>query len=397
MFIIKSGIGEDYMKLISVRALAIGLLLAVGFLSAPVLVAEDVFKDVDRIVAVGDLHGDYDQYIKVLTANGLVDEKLKWQGGKTHFVQLGDVVDRGPDSLRIIRHLMKLEKEAKKKGGRVHVLIGNHEAMNIQGDLRYVHPGEYSVLVKRNSKAVRAKYLEAVYQHRISIDPGLAETPDLVMEGLKKQFPLGYVEHRKLWEPRRELARWVAKHNAVIKIDDSLFTHGGLNPHLEHQALSKINRQVRKELSAPFAGDGISNSQEGPLWYRGLAENDAEVELAPLLAMLDFYEVERIFIAHTPTQGAILTRFDGKVMMIDVGISAYYGSSLANIVIEKGALKVMHRGTLVPVPEVDPPTREYLENVSKLEPADSRLKKYVHSLNRQVTEEAELEQADGVL
>lgn len=369
------------MKLLPIRILAIGLLLTVGFLSACTSTAKDVFKGVDRIVAVGDLHGDYDQYIRVLTTNGLVDEELRWKGGKTHFVQLGDVVDRGPDSLRIIRHLMKLEKEAKKKGGRVHALIGNHEVMNVQGDMRYVHPGEYSALIARDSDAVRARYIDAVYQHRVSIDPMLATNPDTVMEGLKKEFPLGYVEHRILWEPRQEIAKWVASHNAVVRVNDSLFVHGGLNPHTEYQKLSKINRQVRKELSVTFEGQGISNNPEGPLWYRGLAKNDAEVELAPLLAMLKFYGVNRIFIAHTPTQGAILMRFGGKVIMIDVGIAAYYGSSLANIVIEDGTLQVMHRGMLVPFPGVDLPTQEYLEIVSELEPVDSRLRRYVSTLN----------------
>ena len=384
------------MRFLSIRVLAIGLLFTVGFLSACTSTAKEVFKGVDRVVAVGDLHGDYDQYIKVLTTNDLVDERLRWQGGKTHFVQLGDLVDRGPDSLRIIRHLMKLEKQAKKRGGRVHVLIGNHEAMNIQGDLRYVHPGEYSVLITRNSESVRANYLEAVYQHRISLDPTLATTQDVVMADLKKQFPLGYVEHRKLWEPRQEIARWVAKHNAVIQIDDSLFLHGGLNPHAEHQKLSEINRQIRKELSVPFNEEGISNSQQGPLWYRGLAGNDAEVELAPLLEMLEFYDAKRIFIAHTPTQGAVLTRFNGKVVMIDVGISAHYGGSLANIVIEKGTLQVMHRGILVPLPEVDLPTGEYLKIVSELEPAGSKLRSYVSSLNSQAVGEAEVNSAGGV-
>jgi len=375
------------MKLFSIRVLAIGLLLAFGFLSASTSTAKDVFKGVDRIVAVGDLHGDYDQYINVLTMNGLVDEQLRWRGGKTHFVQLGDVVDRGPDSLRIIRHLMKLEKEAKRKGGRVHVLIGNHEAMNIQGDLRYVHPGEYSVLIDKHSDAVRARYIDAVYQHRVSIDPTLATSPVAVMEGLKNEYPLGYVEHRILWEPGQEIARWVASHNTVIRVNDSLFVHGGLNPHTEYQKLSNINRQVKKELSARFNDEGISNNPQGPLWYRGLANNDAEVELAPLLDMLDFYDVNRIFIAHTPTQGAILMRLDGRVIMVDVGIAAYYGSSLANIVIEDGLLQVMHRGTLVPLPGPDLPIQAYLERVSALEPEESRLRKYVDSLNRQVIPE----------
>jgi hypothetical protein len=170
-------------------------------------------------------------------------------------------------------------------------------------------------------------------------------------------------------------------------VNDSLFVHGGLNPHTEYQKLSNINRQVKKELSARFYDEGISNNPQGPLWYRGLANNDAEVELAPLLEMLDFYDVNRIFIAHTPTQGAILMRFDGRVIMVDVGIAAYYGSSLANIVIEDGMLQVMHRGTLVPLPGPDVPIQAYLERVAALEPAGSRLRKYVDSLNSQVIPE----------
>ena len=83
------------MSFLSTRAVAIGLLLTFGLFTACMSTAKDVFKGVDRVVVVGDLHGDYDQYIKFLTTNGLVDEELRWQGGKTHFVQLGDVVDRG--------------------------------------------------------------------------------------------------------------------------------------------------------------------------------------------------------------------------------------------------------------------------------------------------------------
>jgi len=152
---------------------------------------------------------------------------------------------------------------------------------------------------------------------------------------------------------------------------------------------------VRKQISASFAGAGISNSPDGPLWYRGLAKNGADVELAPLLKMLEFYEVSRIFIAHTPTQGAILTRLDGKVIMIDVGISKHYGGSLANVVIEDGVLQVMHRGTLVPFPGNDLPLQEYLEIVSELEPADSRLRRYVNLLDNQVSREKEIPPSGG--
>ncbi len=82
------------------------------------------WEGVDRVVAIGDLHGDYGNYIAVLRAAGLVNKKGKWSGGTTHLVQTGDIPDRGPDTLKIIEHISALAKQAKRKGGRVHSLIG---------------------------------------------------------------------------------------------------------------------------------------------------------------------------------------------------------------------------------------------------------------------------------
>ena len=121
------------------------LLLMIGQLAcaAPREVDDHHWTGVERVVAIGDIHGDYDNYMAILEAAGLVNTRGKWAGGKTHLVQTGDIPDRGPDTLKIIEHLKKLAKEAKKKGGRVHSLIGNHEAMNVTGDLRYVTAGEF--------------------------------------------------------------------------------------------------------------------------------------------------------------------------------------------------------------------------------------------------------------
>ena len=105
------------------------------------LPAQDTFPAVERIVAIGDVHGDYGQFLAALRQSGLVDGKGNWSGGRTHFVQTGDIPDRGPDTRKIIDFLTELTKQAEKAGGRVHALIGNHETMNVLGDLRYVHPG----------------------------------------------------------------------------------------------------------------------------------------------------------------------------------------------------------------------------------------------------------------
>ena len=106
---------------------------------------------VKRVIAIGDLHGDYPRYFDVMQSAGLIDKKGKWSGADTHFVQTGDITDRGPDSRKIIDHLVGLKKQAKRKGGYVHLLIGNHETMNVVGDLRYVSAGEYEAFTTSNS------------------------------------------------------------------------------------------------------------------------------------------------------------------------------------------------------------------------------------------------------
>ena len=350
-------------------------------LSATAVWAEEsVYTHAGRIVAVGDLHGDYDQYLKILKANQLVDDKLRWDAGDTHFVQLGDVADRGPDSLKIIQHLKKLKKQAKKRGGQVHVLIGNHEAMNVQGDLRYVHPGEYAALVDRGSKKNQQRYLDAVFKAMLANQPELEADKPNVMKMLGDRFPVGYVEHRSLWEPGRELANWYASNNAVIQINDTIFLHGGLDPHKEsYQSLQEINETIRAELS-PKGVAALSIDPSGPLWYRGLSVHPAETELEPLKRLLEFYGAKRMMVAHTPTHGAIMSRFEGRVILADVGISAHYGSSLANVLIEDDKLYAIHRGKKFEL-QIDD-LKPYLEKLVTLEPEGSRLARYVDSLSR---------------
>lgn len=373
------------------KALSAVLLIATMCITFAVRAAVAEFDNVARVVAVGDLHGDYEQYLAILQQNNLINERLKWSGGETHFVQLGDVTDRGPDSLKIIRHLQKLEKQARKKGGRVHVLIGNHEAMNIQTDLRYVHPGEYQALVTSRSDKLRERYLDAVFQAVVNQSPTPVSKPEQEMARLKALYPLGYVEHRQLWEPGRELARWYAKQNTVIRINDSLYLHGGLNPHAaSYPSLEAINRTISRELESGER-NGLSTQPDGPLWYRGLAVHEASEELEPLKAMLEFYGAEHIVIGHTPTGGAILPRFDRRVIRADVGISSWYNQALANVLQEDGELYAMHRGEQFVLPD-DKGVDAYVGSVLELEAADSRM---VRCINKRKEAVETLEAAAG--
>lgn len=300
-----------------------------------------------RIVAVGDLHGDYDAWEAIAVAAGLVDAKGKWAGGNTTLVQMGDVADRGPDSLKIIRQLMKLQKEAPKRGGKVIALVGNHEAMNMTGDLRYVHPGEFRAFTDRDSEARRNSIyeanraaIEAAYRAR---DPKMA--PEAIRDAWMKATPIGMIEHQLAWGPNGEVGKWVVTNPAVVKLGSSLFVHGGISSAYAKYSPEQINRRVADALKArDETPTSIINDPAGPLWYRGLisrSPND-ETTVAPRVAataqpltidqeialVLEAFHVQRIVVAHTPSLAGIISDDHGALWRTDGGISRAYGGKL---------------------------------------------------------------------
>jgi hypothetical protein len=118
--------------------------------------AEDwQFSGVNRIVAVGDIHGAYDAVVATLQEADVIDDNLAWNGGNTHLVLTGDLLDRGPGSRQVMDLVMSLEKEAVRTGGQVHQLLGNHEVMNLIGDVRYVSDPEYAAFSEDESAQER--------------------------------------------------------------------------------------------------------------------------------------------------------------------------------------------------------------------------------------------------
>lgn len=298
-----------------------------------------------RIVAVGDLHGDYAAWIDIARDAGLIDVKNKWTGGRAVLVQTGDIVDRGPDSLKIIRHLQKLDGEAKRAGGRVIVLLGNHEAMQVTGDYRYVTPGEYAAFADRQSARRRdaafeanSKAIIAFYHQR---DASLS--PKAIRADWIGTNPLGKIEYVAAWAPSGELGRWAATLPAVAKVGDTLFVHGGISAKFASVPIAEINRLTREALLAGDSSDAaIINDQMGPLWYRGLVTRAGEppagpppVPVAPrpsmeaeLDAALLGHQAKRMVIGHTPDIKGIGLLYGGKLIQIDTGISRYYGGKL---------------------------------------------------------------------
>ncbi len=252
---------------------------------------QDTWTGVERIVAVGDVHGDFEQFVRTLRAAEVIDEKNDWIAGKTHLVQTGDVMDRGPDSRKVMDLLMKLEKQAPKVGGAVHALIGNHEAMVLLGSFGYVSTGEKEAL--------------------------------------------GGIEgFREAMSPKGKYGRWICSHNTVIRINDIVFVHGGLTPAFARKSLTEINMAVRKELKK---GDmtGVLDSG-GPLWSRAFALGDEDEVSKQLKVVLKQYDANRMVVGHTVSTGGVFARAGGRLIRIDVGMSGCYGGPAACLVVEKG-------------------------------------------------------------
>ncbi|WFL78928.1 metallophosphoesterase [Altererythrobacter arenosus] len=286
-----------------------------------------------RVIAVGDLHGDHAAWKDIARAAGLMDAKGRWTGGDSVLVQMGDVTDRGPDSLKIIRSLQALEADAPKSGGRVVVLLGNHEAMNVIGDLRYVHPGEYAAFADRKSKRRRdltwkanREMIEAGYG---ALDPPIG--PEEAKERWFADTPLGKLEHRRAWSPGGELAQWAAGRPAVVQVGTTIFVHGGLSAERAVEPLDVLNARFAAALAPGEEVDrSVLEDPLGPLWYRGNITRAPEEVERPAIAeelaqVLTRYSASRLVVAHTPSLDGILADHGGRLLRVDTGIAAHYG------------------------------------------------------------------------
>lgn len=260
-----------------------------------------------RIVAIGDLHGDLKQTRRVLRLAGLTDEDDAWTGGTTTLVQTGDVFDRGPDSLAIYDLLRSLQSQARAAGGEVHLLLGNHEVMNLTGDLRYVHPGDVAAFggpaARRDALAVDA--------------------------------PLG---------------GWLASLPVVAKVGDSVFAHGGVRASWARLGIDRINARAHDALRAGERERARAEvlGPDGPLWFRGYLTDPEPIACPELEQALKALGAERMVIGHTTQRsGQIASRCGGRVHGIDIGIGAAYGGNLGVwILSDQGAQAVYPDRTL---------------------------------------------------
>ena len=331
-----------------VRGLLAGLTAAaIAFASRPVPAASPCeWTGIDRVVAFGDVHGAYDRFVEILKVAGVLDAGSHWAGGSTHVVQLGDILDRGGDSRKVLDLVRRLEKEAQAARGRLHLLLGNHEAARMLGDLRLTAAGEYAAFATPDSESIREKYLR-------SLKPATADERAKLQE-----MPLGFVEMRQAFGRDGEYGRWLRQLPVTVKIDGFMFVHGGISPAVAPLGCAAINDQVRRELTtdlektreAPLAS--LTARVDGPLWYRGLAqESDA---FAPQIdEILSKAQARAIVVAHTvTTTGRVTSRFDGRVIQIDTGMQPDYvqGGRASALEIARGEITAIYVDRRDPVP-----------------------------------------------
>lgn len=359
--------------------MAVGWLVLLGAAGPMSAAAADLppseWDHVARVVVIGDLHGDYGKFHDMLRQAGLIDARDAWSGGTTHLVQLGDVPDRAADTRKIMDLLIRLDGQARRAGGAVHALIGNHEAMNMEGDLRYTTPEEFAAFADRDSERRRDAFYEAAVAALKAKPP--AGPPLTFDAAFRAKFdadhPLGWVEHQFAWSKDGVYGRWVLTHPAVIRIDDTLYLHAGIGPTYAAFDRATLNRAVlaalRHEPEAAGGPHDILWADDSPLWYRGQALGEEAAEQPNLAAVLARMGVKQIVIGHTPRYAQVMPRFDGAVIMDDIAAPRGCALPHAFLIKEGETLSVMHRGQRVALDPSDAGRSAYLAAIARLDQA----------------------------
>ena len=337
-----------------------------------------------RVVAIGDIHGAQEEFMALLRSVELIDEQGSWTGGDATLVQTGDLFDRGAAVKDVVETLIRLEREAEQAGGRVIVLLGNHEGMNLLRIPRDLNPDTYKAFADKSSKKLRDQaYKDYVVWRKArakELDEPRPQLDSAYEAAWKAARPPGYVEFLEAIGPTGEIGSWLRKRRAIAVVDGVAFMHGGLSPEVPENSIEEINQRVERELSTfdmcveRLVDQGIAHSTsdafelvqfgkaelarvleqlnlvsedkappmreqvdwleecdnynewymlagEGPLWFRGFARWTDEEAAVALETLEERFGVRRFVVGHTPQENLrIRTRFGGRVALIDTGM-----------------------------------------------------------------------------
>ena len=234
------------------RIALVAIMLAL-VLGATVAAAKPQSNSSGRIVAVGDIHGAYERFAALLREVELVDNAGHWVGGAAVLVQTGDFTDRGPGVRAVMDLLIRLQAEAAAAGGRVIVLLGNHEAMNLSGVFRDVGADAYEGFVDERSERTRdeafREYEQTVLRRDSSWRRASARQRREARLAWDEEHAPGRVEYVRALRPDADYGRWLRTLPAVAEVDGFLFVHGGITPELAPFGVRQINERVAGEIA----------------------------------------------------------------------------------------------------------------------------------------------------
>ncbi len=348
------------------------------------------FSTNEKIVSVGDIHGAFDHLVSIMQKAALLDENNNWIGGKSHFISTGDIVDRGADSRKVLDLLMKLEIQAANAGGKVHVMLGNHEVMNLIGDRRYISEGEYAAFIPEENILLRKKQFKIFKNRNNYLSEKKART------NFKKIFPPGYFGLHQAFRSDGYYGSWLIQKPYVIVINKKLMVHGGLSEETERLGLEGINKQLKHDLRLyadlwywlvdrgifdytmskidrinsakdlidvehigvdfqteevqdklkqfiKVAENTILNDQRSPTWYRGTSLCHEYTEEPLYTKVLQKFGADSAYVGHTNTYShEVESRFHGSFILQDTGmLSLAYNGQASLIIHNENSIKVL--------------------------------------------------------
>ncbi|KVI08140.1 Metallophosphoesterase domain-containing protein [Cynara cardunculus var. scolymus] len=277
------------------------------------------------VAAVGDLHGDLLKSKQALRLAGLIDSQDRWSGGSSTLVQVGDVLDRGGQELKILYFLEKLKRQAVKVGGNVITMNGNHEIMNIDRNFFCVHPSgldEFQNWAGWFSTGNNMKQLCDGLQKPKDLYDGIPST----FPGIKQQYMNGFRARIAALRPQGPIAtRFLSKNLTVLVVGESVFVHGGILPEHVDYGLERINEDVRDWItgSRETVSSDLVRTRNSLLWLRKFSNETAEDCDCSLLehALSTIPGARRMIMGHTIQRGGINGACNNRAIRIDVGMS----------------------------------------------------------------------------
>ncbi len=268
-------------------------------------------------MAIGDLHGDLDATRRALRLAGAVDSKDAWVGGALVLVQTGDEIDRGDADRNILDLFERLKIDAKKTGGEVIALAGNHELMNVSLDFRYVTPGGFASFADLHLPAAQASEIKM---------------SDPAQWGRAAAFI-----------PGGPYATKIADRPIFVKVGDAVFVHGGILPkHLKY-GLDRMNDETRDwALGKRAECPRIVSSEDGPVWTRMYSAAPGPEECATLDETLQGLDAKRMVVGHTVQRNGVSSACSDHVWRIDTGISKAFEGKIEALEIRGDVVTVLH-------------------------------------------------------